>query len=282
MALAAACCGGGVALPSIISWDDKAQLSMIYSVSSIVVDNVDTNGVWREWNEHPEVQTLRLEAAHLITDRLQAGIVAPFSQRSRLDESSSGIGDLSTSLGYEFLPDWDYHPIRPKGIGFLQLTLPTGKARAESEVGGMDSRGNGFLALGVGSLFTKTFGSWDAFNTIEVHRSFRKKIQSSQFTGVASPGFGGSLAAGVGFNSKTLRLGGAITWVYEDPIKLESASASPGSLERYATGSLSLAYMPADEWSGILTYSDQTLFGAPVNTSLGRTAGLQIQRRWGR
>ncbi|RYZ77761.1 MAG: hypothetical protein EOP05_00600 [Proteobacteria bacterium] len=227
MALAAACCGGGVALPSIISWDDKAQLSMIYSVSSIVVDNVDTNGVWREWNEHPEVQTLRLEAAHLITDRLQAGIVAPFSQRSRL-------------------------------------------------------RGNGFLALGVGSLFTKTFGSWDAFNTIEVHRSFRKKIQSSQFTGVASPGFGGSLAAGVGFNSKTLRLGGAITWVYEDPIKLESASASPGSLERYATGSLSLAYMPADEWSGILTYSDQTLFGAPVNTSLGRTAGLQIQRRWGR
>ncbi|RYZ91709.1 MAG: hypothetical protein EOP06_06310, partial [Proteobacteria bacterium] len=96
MALAAACCGGGVALPSIIAGDDKAQLSMMYSISSIVVDNVDTNGVWRKWNEHPEVQTMRLEAAHLITDRLQAGIVAPFSQRSRLEESSSGIGDVST------------------------------------------------------------------------------------------------------------------------------------------------------------------------------------------
>lgn len=281
-AYGAACCGGGFALPSIIAGDDKSQLSMMYSFTEISIDNVDSNGTWRKWDKHQQVQTMRLEGAHLISDRWQVGVVAPFVQRSRLGENHSGVGDISASLGYEYLPDWDYNPYRPKGIGYLQITLPTGFSRAESEIGGLDTRGNGFLAIGLGTLLTKTISSWDVFTSFEGHRSFSKKVSNSQIQGTLKPGYGGSFSIGGGYNTKLLRFGGSIAWVYEDPIEIESASPSKGSLERYATGAFSVSYMPSDEWSGALTYSDQTLFGSPVNTSLGRTLVMQLQRRWGR
>ena len=55
-----------------------------------------------------------------------------------------------------------------------------------------------------------------------------------------------------------------------------------GSIERYATAQLSLSYMASAEWTGTLTYMDQTLFGSPINTSLGQGIAIQAQRRWGK
>ncbi len=204
-------------------------------------------------------------------------------QRTRMDSNYSGLGDVASMIGYEYLPDWDYNPYRPKGIGFLQITLPTGKSRADSEVGGLDSRGNGFWALGLGTLLTKTLGKWDVFSSLEVHRSFDKAVSNSQISGTLKPGLGGSLGVGGGFNFKDYRVGSSVTWNYEDPIDIDtSQSRISGATERYATAVLSASYLASDEWAGTLSYSDQTLFGSPVNTSLGRGLALQVQRRWGR
>lgn len=125
----AACCGGAFASPSIIAGDEKAQLTTSYSFMEVVVDSVDSRGYWHKWDDHQRVQTFKIEGAHLISDRWQIGFTLPVIERSRLDQSYSGLGDISTSLAYEYLPDWNYNPIRPKGIGFLQVTLPTGKSR---------------------------------------------------------------------------------------------------------------------------------------------------------
>jgi hypothetical protein len=283
-ARAAACCGGGFAAPSIIAGDDKAQLTTSYSATEVVIDNVDSQGIWRKWDTHQQVQTFKIEGAHVFWDRFQAGLSIPVIQRSRDSLNYSGLGDVSTSLGYEYLPDWDYNPFRPKGIGFLQLTLPTGKSKADSDVGGLDSRGNGFWALGMGTLLTKTWARFDSFTSLELHQSFGKQVSNSQFSGKLEPGYGGNLGIGLGYNVKDYRFGSSITWTYEDAVKTNSNSgtSNDGSIERYATGVLSASYMASDEWSGTFSYSDQTLFGSPVNTSLGRGVALQIQRRWGR
>lgn len=279
---AAACCGGGFAAPSVIAGDDKAQISTSYAFSEVVVDNVDSQGIWRQWDEHQKVQTFRIEGAHIVTDRWQAGFVLPVVQRSRLGESYSGIGDAAASLGYEYLPDWDYSPYRPKGIGFLTLTLPTGKARAESEIGGLDSRGSGFLSLGIGTLLLKSFAKWDALTSFEIHRSFSKAVDNSQIQGRIEPGFGGNFGMGGGYNWKDWRLGTLLTWTYEDAIQIRGQSFSEGSIERFATAQLAASYLANEQWAGTLSYSDQTLFGSPVNTSLGKTAAFSLQRRWGR
>jgi hypothetical protein len=279
----AACCGGGFATPSIIAGDDKAQFTTSLSMTEIVVDNVDTQGIWRKWSEHQNVQTLKLEGAHIFNDLWQLGFSIPLIQRTRQSEIHSGLGDMAVSLGYEYLPDWNYNPYRPKGIGFIQIIFPTGKSKADSEVGGLDSRGNGFWALGAGTLLTKSLGRWDAFSSFDIHKSFDKKIRNSMFSGTLKPGMGGNWGLGLGYNLKDLRLGSSLTWTYEDPIKTTSElSNESGNRERFTTAVLSLSYKTSSEWSGTFSYSDQTLFGDPENTSLGRGFLLQWQRRWSR
>jgi hypothetical protein len=277
---AAACCGGGFATPSLISGDDKAQITSSLSQSEVHAD-VYTNGLWkkRETNEHSE--TFRIDAAHIFADRWQAGLSLPVIKRSRANESSSGLGDASTLLGYEYLPDWDYHPYRPKGIGFLQLVLPTGKSVYETDTTyGLDSRGRGFWALGLGTLLTKAFGKYDAFINAEVHRSFNKSINESGINGTLKPGWGSNIGLGFGYNTKDFRFGGNLTWSYEDAIAIAGAINSEGSLQRFTTLGLTASYLMSSEWATTLSYSDQTLVGSPYNTSLSKSIMLLFQRRW--
>lgn len=278
---AAACCGGAFAGTSVIASEDKALFSASYNYTEVVVDNVDSNGIWTKWQNHQKVKTLKIEGAHIFADRWQAGFSLPVIERTRLNETYSGLGDIAVSTAYEYLPDWDYHPIRPKGIGFLQLIVPTGKSKADSNVGGLDSRGNGFWALGAGTLLTKAWTNWDTSLNFEIHRSWQKEIQTSSFQGTLKPGWGGSLGFGAGYNTQAFRFGGGLTWNYEDPVQLDT-QPSTGAVERYATAVASVGYLPNGEWTGTLSYSDQTLFGDPVNTSLGRGVAVQIQRRWSR
>lgn len=285
VARAATCCGGGVSAAALISGDEKAQLTASYTQTNVVVDHVDAQGIWRTWDEHQQVRTVRLEGAHIFADRWQAGFALPVVQRTYLGQEHSGLGDLTASLGYEYLPEWSYHAYRPKGVGFLQLTLPTAKSRAESEIGGLDSRGHGFFAIGGGTLLSKIRGRFDFYSLIEVHRSFVKEFSNSQMSGEIYPGFGGNFGVGAGYNTKSVRLGGSVTWTYEDPIAVVTTgttTAAQGTPERYATAVASVSYAIDSLWTTTLSYSDQTLFGEPLNTSLGRSLNLLVQRRWNR
>ncbi len=278
----AACCGGGFAAPALIAGDEKAQVGASVSHTEVVVNGVDAGGFWRKWDSRQTVQTFKLEGAHLLSDRWQAGASVPVIRRTQFGNSRSGLGDLSATLGYEILPDWDYHPIRPRGLSFLQLVFPTGEPRAQS-ASGLESRGNGFWALGLGSLFTKAIGrSWDLFVNFDIHRSFPRSVSSSVMQGRLEPGFGGAAGGGGGFHLRDWRLGGAIAWAYEDPIALRGSINSDGFPERYATATLSLSYVMSDNGSAVLAYTDQTLFGSPINTSLGRGLALSWQHRWDR
>lgn len=280
---AAACCGGGFATPALITGDDKAQLTTTYSNSRIDTD-VYSNGIWQKRSGDDISQVYKIEGAHIFKDLYQFGFSLPVQTRERsgnLGGTSTGLGDVALQAGYEFLPDWDYSAWRPKGVGFLTLTLPTGKSVYESEDAlGLDSRGRGFLALGIGSTFVKTFSKWDANSTLEIHRSFEKTVHNSQVDGKVKPGTGGSLAVGSGYSIKDLRLGASVAWNYEDAIQVENSSGA--SAQRFATGSLLASYVFQDNWAGTFSYADQTLFGSPSNTTLSKTFSISIQKRWAR
>jgi len=53
-----------------------------------------------------------------------------------------------------------------------------------------------------------------------------------------SPGYGGNLGIGLGYNAKDKRFGSSITWTYKDAVKTNSNSGAnnDGSIEFYATG----------------------------------------------
>ena len=280
-AFASACCGGNFSGPSLITGDDKAMISPSLSYGEIRND-VEASGLWRKRDQPETIETFSLQASHVFWDRWQAGASASMIKRARQGETSSGLGDVMMNLGYEYLPDWDYHPIRPKGIGYLQLVIPTGKSIQESEsLRQLDARGRGFWALGLGTMLTKNFSVWDVFSSWDLHRSFEKNYSNSQGSGKLKPGWGGAIGLGGGFHFGAYRLGTALVWNYEDPVDVDSATvASKGSPQRFVSTQASLSYAFENEWSASLQYNDQSLIGSPQNTTLTQSLLLEIQKRW--
>ncbi len=271
---ASACCGGGFAAPALIAGDDKAIFTGSYLYSQIS-DDVYADGLWSKRDFRESLESFRLDGAHIFRDRWQGGLSLPIIRRARQGEVSTGLGDIALTLGHEYLADWDYSPWRPKGLGYLQLTMPTGRSvyAADSEYQ-LDARGRGFWALGLGTLLTKIKGRWDFFSNMDLHHSFRRKN--------LKPGWGGNIGLGAGYNWTRVRTGASLVWTFEDPVQVTGVISSPGSRERYATASLNASYLYSDDWAGTLTYSDQTWFGDPVNARLGQSVIFQLQRRWAR
>lgn len=284
---AAACCGGGSSSASLISSDHRAILGTSYSYFQTVIDHVDGAGLWMPASDTQSTETLKVDYSHTWMDRFQTGISLPFVNRKRAGQNQSGLGDVAITQGYEYLPDWDYNPWRPQGIGFLQLTVPTGTSIQEADdFYKLSSRGRGFWSLGLGTLLSKNWRAWDASAQVEIHKSFSKHVNNDSFQGVLIPGWGESLNLGAGFNFRDYRVGSSLGLFYEDPVRTQSdryANESQDAiLQRYVTASMSFSYMPVEDWGFILTYSDQTLFGSPVNTSLGRSMTFLAQKKWAR
>lgn len=281
-AFAAACCGGGFAAPALIVGDDVAKVTASYGYST-VSQEVGADTFWRGLTTNETSETWKLDAVRVFADRWQTGLSVPVVRRSKAGSSSTGIGDLTGSLGYEYLPDWDYNPWRPRGLGFLQIIAPSGRSVNESSATyQLDSRGRGYWAAGAGTIFTKAWGVWDAFLNFDGHRSFARDFENTQFRGTLRPGYGGNAGFGGGWNTAAWRLGVSLTWSYEDPVGVTGTVISPGSPQRFATATATASYLVNELWAGTLTYADQTKFGSPVNTTLGRGITLLVQRRWER
>lgn len=277
---AAACCGGSSAIPSLITGDDKAQLTSAFSQSSLLA-NVDSSGNWKHITTKDETSVFRLDGAFLVSDFWQMGMGIPMTSRHLGNESSNwSLGDISLSLGYEILPDWDYSVWRPHGLGFIQLTAPSGKSvYDENPDNGLNISGKGFWNFSAGAYFSKVFGSFDASVTPEFHRSMSRKDPDQNSI---VPGWGRSLSLAGGWNKKDLRLGLGLSILHEDAIRTDGAFVSAGSEQNLWTGLVSASYLWTPELSSTLSYTNQTLFGQPTNSSLGQSVSVSLQQRWPR
>jgi hypothetical protein len=171
-AQSAACCGGALALPSLITGDEGAKLTGTWSASQLQTDVYD-NGIWRRREEPEAGQVFRFEGAQVFAERWQYGAGLPIQQRSRTGASSSGLGDLTAQLGFEVLPEIEEGPELPRVLSFLSLTAPTGVSIYDStDPQALDSRGRGFWSLGAGSVVSKAWIRWDANAALTFHRSF--------------------------------------------------------------------------------------------------------------
>lgn len=283
MAWSSACCGSVVAVPAMIVGDEKAVFNTSFSYGTRQVD-VNSSGLWKKRSEDYTTETFRIEGSHLIADRWQAGFSLPMTRQSQQGEDSTDLVDATLHLGYEFLPDWDYNPWRPKGIGYFQLIVPAGESTYEADHRlGIDGHSRGFWGLGLGTLLSKTVSRWDGYLNFEVHRFFERAMKNQTGKIDLFPGYGGSLSLGAGYNTQKLRLGAGVTWSYEDPIDVKSSFLnSSGAPQRITTGLISVSYLPSSVWSATFSYADQTLLGNPVNAALSQTYGIQVQRRWAR
>lgn len=279
---AASCCGGGFAIPSVIVGDEKASLTAEISAATVRTE-VAPDGSWHDRKNPESINTLRLQGAHIVLDRFQFGGSLPIVRRMRYDGEATGVGDTALSFGYEYLPDWDYNPYRPKGVGFLSLTLPTGRSNADAtDRYFLDVRGRGFWALGLGTILSKTHRAFDGSFTVEAHRSFAKRVENSTMRGELQPGWGSSLGLGLGYNRHLWRFGASLSHLYEDPVRTTGSVESAGSAMQVTAIGFNVSRSIADGWSASLAYADQGLIGQPLGTGLARTVTLALQRRYAR
>jgi hypothetical protein len=289
--LAAACCGGTSSVPAIISGDDQYQLATSIARSEIIGDaNANGTSIFRGPGTDEVTTTLRLDAALLTSDRTQANLSLPFVEKSITSGVRTGashsLGDLSPGFTYEAWPEWSYSAWKPRGYLFTQLNVPIAHSIYDSQAQDTsDAVGSGFYRLAVGSLLLKSWRIWDASLAPEIHYSFARDFNEGTNPIRVRPGFGASVGGNLGYNLTRipLRIGLRIQPVWNASRTVEQGIGTTRSLDQWVwnTG-LDLSYAVATDWSLTGSYTDQTLFGPAINTTLSRTVALMLQRRWPR
>lgn len=288
-ASAAPCCGGNAALPTIVTGDDRAQVQVALAHETVVGDAL-AQGLQRlrSENDRERTDTLRIDAGYRVSDRVQIGLSLPVVHRTRTIDAaqaaSAGLGDVSSTLAYEILPEWTYSAWRPKGFAFAQVAFPTSPSVYDSIAPyQIDARGRGFYSAALGAAFLKGIADWDFLLSFKAQRSFARAVS---YLGASDlkvvPGFGASFLLGAGWSpgGGKLRLGAMLSPVWESAIRSEGAIDSVSSSQWVWNASAQLSYLASEEWSGSLIYTDQTWISGARNVSLSRMVVAALQKRW--
>jgi hypothetical protein len=292
-ASAAPCCAGSNAIPSLIS-GDEAELYQFGISSGQVIGDAPGAGaglpVFRDSLSPAESrQSLVMNHARLLDrDRFQAGVSLPLLRnemtQNGTSESHWGLGDVSLTLGYETLPEWEYSKYQPRIFSFLQTTLPTGRSLYESRSTlGTDVTGLSQWQLALGSLAVKRWSSWDANGVLKFGHAFGRDFGSSSGSEtLVSDSWlvSGSLGAGLSFRER-FRAGSSLSFDYQSPVEAASriGFSSRGSQRLIWNAGLSLTYLSGFSDSVVLAYQDQTWFGPAINASLSRTLSFSFAHR---
>jgi hypothetical protein len=277
---ASSCCGGASAIPVLILGDEKAQMGLGLTQSK-VSDYVDRDSLWQKASAKDQTDTVILNGSLVFQDRWQAGVSLPIVQRSVSDQKVSGIGDLTVNVGYEYLTDWDYNPWRPKGLGYLQISVPSGKSIYDTDsMGAVNGLGKGFWSFGLGTILSKNIGRLDGFANFEVRNSLERSQNDQNAIRKYKPGFGTITGLGLGYNFENLRVGAGLSFNYDDPINVSGDINSKGQSQQFVAASVAMNLALRSEWSIAINYSDQSVFGSPSNVALSKSLSVQLQKRW--
>lgn len=274
-------------MPTLITADDRAQVSLGISHESIRA-TVDDLGIDKPKSAQnvEELQTISLRGAYLFSDLFQAGFELPLVRRFRRvatrEDSSVGIGDVSVSLGYEFLPETTYSWWRPRGYLFSRLTLPTGESTSDPSATATSATGRGFYSWAVGAVLLKTFRQFDLVLAGEGHVNFARTFGEGTATALRyGGGVGASGLLSVGFSpgGSALRIGATVNPSTDGGRSLQGAFSGETQPRYVWNTSLALSYRMSTEWSSTLTYLDQTLLPSR-NVDISRSVSLLFQRHF--
>jgi hypothetical protein len=253
---------------------------------SNISDDVLSSGKWIRRKDGNLATTYKAEGATLLSDSWQAGFSIPCIEKNANNlDRKQGFGDISLSLAHDTFPELLYSKWKPKGVTFLQLTIPSSPSVYDTEsFSSLSVRGRGFVSIGLGVALTKNWNKFDGQFNLGLHRAMPRKFNSEAYGGKIEviPAWGSSANVGVGINSEKWRIGSLLSFNYEDAIRVNGALNSEGSVQRIYGLTFSSSYMINDESSASLSFADQSLIGSPLNSALSKTINFSLQHRWPR
>jgi hypothetical protein len=274
---AAPCCAGSSALPSLITGDEARLIGMSVSYSDVIGDAPGAGKgipVFRDAYSIREIRkNMNLSFATLISDRWQVGVSLPIVQNelasNTTQEINTQLGDVSATIGFEALPEWEYSLWTPRIYTFVQWVAPTGGSIWDSQTRlASDVSGVGFHQLNLGAVVIKRWSDWDANVVLKAGRdlNFNGTLLNSSF--------------GTGYSfADVWRIGGSLETQYVSSQDIGGAATLAKLV--WNTGA-TVTCLVGSSSSLVLGYVDQTLFGPAYNTTLARTGSFSFQHRFER
>jgi hypothetical protein len=274
---AAPCCAGSTALPSLITGDEKTLINASVAYGDVIGDAPASGRgipVFRDALSRREIRkTMNLGLATLVTDRWQIGVSIPIVQNdistATTQEINTRLGDVSATIGFESLPEWEYSEWKPRIYTFAQWVAPTGRSIWDSQSRfATDVSGVGYHQLHLGAVAIKRWSDWDANVVMKAGRdlSFGASLLNS------------SLGAGYSFADRW-RVGASLETQYTST---QQMGITETAAKLVWNSGLTVTCLVGMDSSLILGYMDQTLMGPAYNTTLARTANLSFQHRFER
>ena len=277
-AMAGSCCGGGSSSSLILIGDNRQEYSLGLSYRDDL-GQTDNYG-WATFHNDKTVDqqtTFNFQFQRLVSDRFQAAMKSSLIQKDitkqNRHESTSGMGDIDLQATYEFLPEFTYSALKPRGFTYLKLTMPTSKSLYNSDSPlYSDVRGTGLYSLSAGVFFIKHISAFTIKTAIEEQHFFGKEFSTltiKDYNKLIIP-----LGLSYAFDPAPLSFGTGATWSYQTK-KTFTGSISGAANKEYFWELNAFTNWIIDRESTVgISYSDSTLVGKNINSSLFRTVGL--------
>jgi hypothetical protein len=281
---AASCCGGGSSSSAIITGDNQQEITIGYSYRNDIgqTDNDGLSSIHD--NSIKDQQYLyTLQFAKILFDRFQTsikiGVTTKDIDKQKRAEKSSGLQDLELQSSYEFLPEFAYSPIKPRGFSYLKFTAPLSKSLYDSQSQVFsDVRGSGLYSLAPGLFFLKKFTDFSLKSGLEYQYYFGKQYAESRLNDYYK--FVIPFGASYSLPQVPIILSATSTLNYQSSKKLEGSIQSQSPSEYFWDLNFSSSYRLTDQASLTLAYSDSSLIGKSINSPLYRIIGLSYNYGW--
>lgn len=285
---AASCCGGSPT-SFLVPLNSEA---IVVNVSNSYINGVgrafQNNSDLVKWSEKERtINALDLSGSFLIGERFSVsghgGI--HFSQFKSDQQNSNSrdqqMTDLLLSVNYELLPEYTYHPYKPKIFTSLFLNLPSGQSVLEPGTLSEAANVTGHSLWGTGAGIT-LYKSWYPFilnQQLKFLYLFSEKLGGAKISDYYD--FSSSTRFTLAFNRSINGFVG-VSWAYiskrnVNSFILKNVSNSLVALSSQSTTvNLGVSYSLSENLNLSIAYSDQTLLGLPRNVVLNRTYNINL------
>lgn len=277
---ASSCCGGGSSSALIIVGDNKSEYSFGYSFrNDIGQTNSSGYSLINSDNIVDQKQSYNIQGQFLIYDYTQLAMRTSFVtknvEKSGLKEKNNGLNDMDIQLSYEYLPEFTYHPYKPRAFFYTKLNIPFSKSlyNSNSKIFS-DVRGSGLYSIGIGNFFVKRLDDTMLKLAIEWNHVFGKNFGSTNVS--SSQKFVIPLGISYTFPNSDFTFGLNDSFTYQTQIKTSGLVNSTSSSQRYFEIGAFINYSPTREHIYSLTFSDSSLIGKSINSALYRSIALNF------
>lgn len=276
--MASSCCGGGSSSSLIITGDNTREMNMGFSYRNDL-GQTDNEG-WASFHDgrtKDQQSAFNFQYQVILQDQFQlADKISMIDKNIRKQgrvENKSGLGDLELQASYEFLPEYTYSPIKPRGFIYSKVSIPNSKSLYDSHsVIFSDVRGSGLYSLSLGSFFLKRISLLTLKSGLEVQRLFGRKFSEgtlSDYNKLIVP-----LGATYSFDPLPFSWGVNSTWNYQTEKKFNGFVASTSGKEYFWELSSFVNWTLNREETWGVSYADSTLLGKNINSPLYRSFAI--------